>query len=66
MNEIQAAEFIEAAASYNPGVTVVTVHMGALDHCFTTRELLQERLEGAGLLDRINVMIPADGELVEL
>jgi L-ascorbate metabolism protein UlaG (beta-lactamase superfamily) len=52
-------EFVRLA----PG-RVVANHLEALNHCPTTRAQLSAELEKAGLRDR--VLIPADGETVEL
>ncbi len=50
-------EFVRLA----PG-TVIAVHMEALNHCPTTRDMLRESVAQAGLADK--VLIPADGEVL--
>jgi L-ascorbate metabolism protein UlaG (beta-lactamase superfamily) len=52
-------EFIRTA----PG-KVIAVHLDAFNHCLTTRDILREAVSKEGLSDK--VMIPADGELMEL
>lgn len=51
----EVVEFVRLA----PG-KVVAVHMEALNHCATTRELLRERLGAEDLCDK--VIIPEDGQ----
>lgn len=43
---------------------VVFNHMEALDHCGTTRNILSERMEKEGLLEKVH--IPADGQAITL
>lgn len=45
-----------------PQATVVAVHMNALDHCKTTRTVMRDAVKNAA----VNVLIPEDGELIEL
>lgn len=52
-------DFIRAA----PGI-VIAVHLDAFNHCLTTRVVLRDAVSRAGLSGK--VMIPADGELMEL
>jgi len=52
-------DFIRAA----PGV-VIAVHLEAFNHCLTNRDMLRDAVSKAGLSGK--VMIPADGELMEL
>ncbi|MEM6850275.1 MAG: MBL fold metallo-hydrolase [Pseudomonadota bacterium] len=62
MDEAQAVAFITAAKDANPSVQIVAVHMGALDHCFTTKPALRAALDEAGLAD--GVSIPGEGDVV--
>lgn len=66
MNSEQAVRFFAAADAANPEVQTIAVHMNALDHCFTTREILRnaDSEMSDGLRQRI--FIPEDGELVKL
>ncbi len=52
-------DFIKAA----PGI-VVAVHLEAFNHCLTNRDMFRDAVSNAGLSDK--VIIPADGELIEL
>jgi L-ascorbate metabolism protein UlaG (beta-lactamase superfamily) len=52
-------DFIRTA----PG-KVIAVHLDAFNHCLTTRDILRNAVSKEGLSDK--VMIPADGELMEL
>ncbi|MGO9215899.1 MAG: MBL fold metallo-hydrolase [Syntrophales bacterium] len=52
-------DFIRAA----PGI-VIAVHLEAFNHCLTNRDMLRDAVSKAGLSGK--VMIPADGELMEL
>lgn len=45
-------------AKYANNATVVAVHMEALDHCKTTREILKAEAEK----EKVNILIPQDGE----
>jgi len=49
-------------AQLAPEAKVIAVHMEALDHCTVTRESLNAEAKNAG----VQVIIPADGEVVEL
>ncbi|QSF47619.1 MBL fold metallo-hydrolase [Paenibacillus tianjinensis] len=49
---------------YAPAVSVIAVHMDAINHCMVTREMLKACLEQENLLER--VALPQDGEWVEL
>ena len=52
-------DFIRTA----PG-KVIAVHLDAFNHCLTTRDILRDAVSKEGLSGK--VMIPADGELMEL
>ena len=52
-------DFIRTA----PG-KVIAVHLDAFNHCLTNREILRNAVSKEGLAGK--VMIPADGELMEL
>jgi L-ascorbate metabolism protein UlaG (beta-lactamase superfamily) len=43
---------------------VIAVHLDAFNHCLTTRDILRDAVSREGLSDK--VMIPADGEVMEL
>lgn len=64
MDASEGTELIRMANLHNPGVHVIAVHMEALDHCFSTRNDLQERVNvlPGSLCERVH--IPADGERV--
>jgi L-ascorbate metabolism protein UlaG (beta-lactamase superfamily) len=47
-----------------PDALVVAVHMEAINHCGLTRTALREALDSSGHSD--SVMIPADGETLQL
>jgi hypothetical protein len=44
---------------------VIAVHMNALDHCRTTRELLRQKAERLHI-GKDKLIIPQDGEVVKL
>jgi hypothetical protein len=56
------ADDVIAVCSAAPAARVVAVHMEAINHCLELRSDLAERLQAAGLAER--VAIPADGEVV--
>ena len=56
------ADDIEAVARHAPGARLVAVHLEAVNHCLETRADLHQRLDDAGLADRVT--IPEDGALV--
>jgi L-ascorbate metabolism protein UlaG (beta-lactamase superfamily) len=56
------ANDVIAVCSAAPAARVVAVHMEAINHCLELRSDLAERLQAAGLAER--VAIPADGEVV--
>lgn len=43
----------------------IAVHMEAIDHCQTTRSILRNEADKAGI-SKEKLMIPADGEVIEL
>ncbi|MCT4646978.1 MAG: MBL fold metallo-hydrolase [Carboxylicivirga sp.] len=49
-------------AKLAPNAKVIAVHMEALDHCTVTREALKNEAEKAG----VQIVTPADGEIIEL
>ncbi|MEW5734652.1 MAG: MBL fold metallo-hydrolase [Thermodesulfobacteriota bacterium] len=55
----EVMEFVGLA----PG-KVVAVHLEALNHCVTTRDMLRSRLQSSGLAGK--VLIPEDGETISL
>lgn len=57
MDENQVIELAEFA----PKAKIVAVHMEALDHCMTTRKILQEKVNSA----KVDVVIPQDGEYLQ-
>jgi hypothetical protein len=60
---MEAADVI-ATAGAAPSARVVAVHMEAINHCLETRAELAERVDAAGLSDR--VVIPGDGDAIEM
>jgi hypothetical protein len=52
-------DFIRTA----PG-KVIAVHLDAFNHCLTSRDILRDAVSKEGLSHK--VMIPADGELMEI
>lgn len=61
MDAQQTLDLVEAA----PRATVVATHMEALDHATVSRAALREAAEARGI-GRERLLIPADGETVEL
>jgi len=59
MNLSEQMDFIKSA----PG-KVVAVHLDAFNHCLTSRASLRDALSKQGLTEK--VVIPSDGELIEL
>lgn len=49
-------------AKYAPQAKVVAVHMNSIDHCKTTRDILAAEAKKSN----IRILIPKDGEIVEL
>ena len=43
----------------------IAVHMDAIDHCQTPRSILRNEADNAGI-SREKLIIPADGETVEI
>lgn len=58
------AEDVIRVAEAVPDARIVTVHMDTINHCLLTRSMLAEAVSRAGLNAR--VLIPADGETIEL
>ncbi|MFC3185594.1 hypothetical protein ACFOD0_01615 [Shewanella intestini] len=58
MSADEVMEFIRLS----PG-QVIANHMDALNHCGTTRKIMNESISKSGLSDK--VLIPADGETLE-
>lgn len=48
-------------AKFAPNSKVMAVHMEALDHCKTTRELLAQKAKA----EKVEIIIPIDGEIVK-
>lgn len=46
--------------NFAPNAKVMAVHMDALDHCQTTREILRNKAKK----ENVNIIIPEDGEIV--
>ena len=66
MDAAQAVTFFELAARENAAVQIIAIHMDALDHCFSTRADLVAALEGQPDDLKDCVIIPEDGEVVQL
>ena len=58
------ADDVVAVARHAPGVTVVAVHLEAINHCPETRADLHQRIHDEGLDGRVSV--PEDGSVVPL
>jgi L-ascorbate metabolism protein UlaG (beta-lactamase superfamily) len=52
-------EFMKTASN-----VVIAVHLDAFNHCLTSRSMLKDAVSKAGLSEK--VMIPLDGELIEI
>ncbi len=62
MNEKDVVEMIEQSPEY---CRFIAVHMDAIDHCQTTRSILRNEADRAGIAaDKL--IIPADGEIITL
>ncbi|WP_155160452.1 MBL fold metallo-hydrolase [Sansalvadorimonas verongulae] len=64
MNETQAIELFKAAKMANRDVQIVAVHMNSLDHCFTTKSVLNSAIRAEGGDFGKNIIIPDEGEKV--
>lgn len=51
-----------ALAKFAPNAKIMAVHMEALDHCHTTRQILQDAADA----ENIDILIPQDGETMTL
>ncbi len=58
------AEDVIRVAKFRSDTQVIAVHMDAINHCVVTRDNLRQAIADANLSSR--VLIPADGELLEL
>lgn len=61
MNETQTMDLIRASGKGK----VIAVHMNALDHCFTTREVLKKKADGLKI-GPDKLIIPEDGDVIKL
>lgn len=61
MNETQTMDLIRASGKGK----VIAVHMNALDHCFTTREVLKKKAAGLKI-GPDKLIIPEDGDVIKL
>jgi L-ascorbate metabolism protein UlaG (beta-lactamase superfamily) len=61
---VMTAEDVVALTRHAPGVSVVAVHLDAINHCIETRDALRARLRTEGLEDRVSV--PEDGDVAVL
>ncbi|MDP9765956.1 MBL fold metallo-hydrolase [Deinococcus enclensis] len=61
MDAAQTLDVLRAA----PAARVVATHLGALDHCFTTRQDLRAAADAAGIAPE-RLLIPADNETLTL
>lgn len=64
MDEKQAVKFFKAVKKYNVDSQIVAVHMNALDHCFTTREVLTEAISVFDKKTQSGIYIPVEGEKI--
>lgn len=62
MNEKDVVEMIKESPAK---CRFIAVHMDAIDHCQTTRSILRNEADNAGI-PREKLIIPADGETVDL
>jgi len=61
LNEEQTLALIKASGN----AKVIAIHMGALDHCRTTRTSLQRKADEANIVPN-KLLIPEDGERIKL
>ncbi|MEM8870126.1 MAG: MBL fold metallo-hydrolase [Pseudomonadota bacterium] len=66
MDAAQAVTFFDYAMRENANVQIIAIHMGALDHCFSTRADLTSVLGQQRSELQNCVVIPNDGDLVAL
>ncbi|MDE6682363.1 MAG: MBL fold metallo-hydrolase [Muribaculaceae bacterium] len=62
MNERDVVEMIKDSPDY---CHFIAVHMDAIDHCQTTRSILRNEADKAGI-SKDKLLIPADGEIIRL
>ncbi len=62
---MDAAQTIETCRIAPPHATIIAAHMEALDHATTTRADLRDAATAAGITT-VTLLIPADGEMLEL
>lgn len=58
MNEKRAVSL----AKFAPKAQIIAVHMEALDHCKTTRQMIRDEAKK----EKVTMLVPNDGELIEL
>ncbi|WP_372366862.1 MBL fold metallo-hydrolase [Candidatus Uabimicrobium sp. HlEnr_7] len=66
MDEEQAINFILAAKKYNSSSKIIAIHMGSLDHCFTTRDKLRQVVTTLGEEINKDVIIPNNGDVITI
>ena len=66
MDAGQAVTFFDHAVRANKDVQIIAIHMDALDHCFSTRGDLVAALGDQNGALQAHVVIPKDGEVIEL
>ena len=62
MNEKDVVAMVKASPA---NTRFIAVHMEAIDHCQTTRSILRNEADRAGI-SKDRLLIPADGEVIEL
>ncbi|MDE6265340.1 MAG: MBL fold metallo-hydrolase [Paramuribaculum sp.] len=62
MNEKDVVEMVDASPAH---CRFIAVHMDAIDHCQTTRSILRNEADKAGI-SQDKLLIPADGEVIDL
>lgn len=61
LNEEQTTQLVQASGE----AKIIATHLGALDHCRTTRQSLRQHAANAGI-GKDNLLIPQEGEVVTL
>lgn len=61
MDEFQTMSLVQESGS----AKVIAIHMDAIDHCRTTREILKETAKKHSISNE-KLIIPEDGDIIEL
>ncbi|MEO0499264.1 MAG: MBL fold metallo-hydrolase [Pseudomonadota bacterium] len=65
MDAAQGMRLFQMAEQANANVRMIAVHMGALDHCFSTRDQLRTAMADLDPGRTARIAIPADGETLD-